>query len=595
MIRSIALLLAVFLLSACQPGGQSALPAPALESFQAPPIQSQPAEPGYIAPLTEALNELPITVFASERLQWRLADKGITVSVDNLRPTGKADAAFDLILSRKDGYRLELPMAAQCGYRYWDGGRYVNLDLEWGGVSAVDADTIAVSTLDSIRFYDAATLTPKAVPLDPSFLNGKSYTLLGACRDGSGRLMMPVWADEAPSLAVFAADGSLQSLEPLANDLPFTSDGLRDIGGRFFVYQDCFEWLGLDTPMLLFQYDTFYDASGRVFGRSGITFSTENDDHRAELHNFGGWFSGNEDIAADRQKLALYYENGDFVSGFFFDGTEMPYSYGSPNREDYPGLSYFWQADRPVMGCSCSYTDLTITFDFEKKQATLEYDIQPEHMEADSNVISPNGRYSIHSASWDGGGDMGFATLVLKDRQTGLLRYLAQSGGMYGGNGSFGFLSNNDIYLLESARLRILEPVTLEPRPFLLPLGRLEGEERSRYLYTFRRDPTDGTFIVLFSESSSEDKWVEDPIAGYHAAFSYQIGLCDARGNLLERYDTMQPVLSSYFGLFSVRMQRSGDLLAFTWSGGKPSAQLSAVFDLKTKTYRETVPLHQIQ
>jgi hypothetical protein len=109
---------------------------------------------------------------------------------------------------------------------------------------------------------------------------------------------------------------------------------------------------------------------------------------------------------------------------------------------------------KPRMSASCSFSDLTITLDFETHSANLAYNINPKHLE-EAFAISPDGRYSLHTSSSDGGGDISYSNIVLRDGKNGKLRFLALSGGMYGGYNNIGFFSNGDIYVQRLDSLKV--------------------------------------------------------------------------------------------------------------------------------------------
>ena len=615
------LVVALFLLTACagqvpvtQPESSEAAPSQQVssiayeESSQEASSNKAPTEEDYARAAAERIQSITINDLTTAYMLERLKKMGITVSVENIKQLDKINLSFNLCIITGAGVSLSLPINAPCGYDTFEnpasyGGDVIgNFKVVWGGISLVDENTIAVSTLEDIFFYNTDTLKEQPLKLDLSSFKGKEFYLLGAIRDKTDGIVVPIFLNGTDGFAFFNEDGQLNRIETFEYGQPknrwfYSTVNPASVGHDQVNYQDKLEIIKLDDTYLIFtntsheRDEIYYNISEKhILGQAYPLFDARDGNRRIVLNNFDLWFGNFANITGEKSRLALYYENDEFRSGFFFDGKDISRSYGNPNIMDYPGLQNQWNPTKPIVSAACGFSDLTITLDFERKTFKLDYKIKPEHLE-EAFATSPDGRYSLHTASSDGAGDIGFANIILKDNKSGILRFIALSGGMYGGYGNTGFFSNGEIYVLETDSLMIYSPDPAVPSPlltFALPLGALEKERVNRYLLTFRRDPTTKNFIILYADKpfgSLENMQVFP----FEHVCNYRVGFCDSKGNLLESYDTGQPLLEDQFGFLNMSFHLSGDELTITGIGGKGYTGVQGVFNLKTHTYTNTL------
>jgi hypothetical protein len=602
--KLLALLLALLTLAACsdraEPSGSTEPPSQQTSSSEEPATEepSGTAEDEIVRQqVSESIAGLGAENFASAEVLSRLADMGIDVRFEQIKEIDERHISFELAMNTPAGQTLRLPLEATCFYglfdpEVFDGQIVGNFRIEWGGISVVDDATIALSTFDAIQFYDAGTLASTGLVLNLSELGGTEYYLLGAKRDDKLGMVVPIFFDDQDGFAFFNEDGTLRETQTFEYGRPgkrwFFSTVNADSTNEYVVYyMDTFDILNLDAPYLVFG-DCYYNVETKSVTQAFDEIDASDGNRHVELKNFNMGFGNFPGVTGDKSRLALYYEDEEFQSGFFFNGDEISPSFGRPNKEEYLGLSHQWDVEKPILSTSCPFSDLTVTLDFDAQAASLEYNIDPVHLE-DSFAISPDGRYSLHNASSDGGGDISLSNIVLKDNASGTLRFITLSGGMYGGNGDIGFLSNGDIYTMSLDSLRILstDPAAPAPlSPFLLPLGLIDDNGTTRRLHTFRRDPATMEYIVLYSEEPSGYEWDRSELP-FTADFNYIVGFCDQEGNLLESYDTGAPVLSDPFGLNEVSFKLVGDQLEIISTNGKGYESGRGMFDLNTHSYTE--------
>ena len=225
---------------------------------------------------------------------------------------------------------------------------------------------------------------------------------------------------------------------------------------------------------------------------------------------------------------------------------------------------------------------------FEKQTAEAWFsDIKEEYLEF-TEKVSSNGKYSLYEGAFHGGGDIAFSSVFLKDNSTNEFRYFRECGGMYGGYSFIGFLKNSDIYFMTYQSLKIYNPDTLAVIFDLgekFPLGYDERIDTCRLLYTFRRDPVNMDFIVIYSESVYDT--MDWGYSNREANFTYRVGILDKDGTLLESYDTGKPVRSTVFGIDGVDLSLKGNILHMYFRGGKGSTDASGAFNLETHKYKD--------
>ena len=236
----------------------------------------------------------------------------------------------------------------------------------------------------------------------------------------------------------------------------------------------------------------------------------------------------------------------------------------------------------------CDYFAIHVTFDFEKGTATVEFGPTDKNITDESYIIdSPDGKYSICSFGGHGGGDVYHELFSVRDNKTAGHKYIGKIGGMYGGTCGVGFLKNNDVYIFLTDMLHILDPATGEVKFDLgkhLPLGYDSETDSERGILTFRRDPENFTYILVYYEYEDGFEWDEN----FRGSCNYMIGFLDIERPYFEAYDTGCALYGDPFGLYSVDMKYSEKELKLIGTGGKGGKIDIGTFDLETKEFSES-------
>ena len=222
---------------------------------------------------------------------------------------------------------------------------------------------------------------------------------------------------------------------------------------------------------------------------------------------------------------------------------------------------------------------------FEKQTAEAWFsDIKEEYLEF-TEKVSSNGKYSLYEGAFHGGSDIAFSSVFLKDNSTNEFRYFRECGGMYGGFNFYGFLKNGDLYYMSSDSLKIYNPDTLEKTFDLgksFDLVYREGEPW-RLLFTFRRDPVNMDFIIVYSDISEDSlDWGNNP----SKKFTYRVGFLDKDGSLLESYDTGEFICYGKFHVADVSLKLDGDILHMYYGWDSRGTYASGTFNIKTHEYK---------
>ena len=284
------------------------------------------------------------------------------------------------------------------------------------------------------------------------------------------------------------------------------------------------------------------------------------------------------------QYLVTFLKNAELVGEMIFDNKDFVTA--TNMEEAKPRLEI--SKDGKIATYICDYFAMSVDFDFEKGTANLEFNPTDKNIDDQNYYIDPinsaDGKYSIHSFGYYGGGDVMYSLLTLRNNKTGEHKYIGKIGGMYGGTCGSGFLKNNDAYVFSTSMLNIFDPETGEIKFNLgkhIPLGYDSKEDSERGLLTFRRNPEDFTYIIVYYEYENGFEWDEN----YNANCNYKIGFLDPKGNLIESYDTGCAMRGSPFGICPIDMRYSENELKFFGTGGKGGTNLEAVFDMETKEF----------
>ncbi len=570
------IIFAIFLLCSC-----SAEPAEPIEEPQeSESSSSEEEESSEWHPLVYERVDKYIFEYEFDYNPWmeELAERGISVSFENREFTTREKWEAELLFKKGDK-ELFVPFS---GIYDFNGRIY------YGTVLFPDNKTAVFCGNGKAVFFDTETLEPwDFAPELPDF-EKENLWINGAGINGkNGEIIL--FATPMDSFQTENAETRII----VFNDNGITETGLTELRGTatsgekynpwFFRDSAYFEYDG--EGFLRLGYENINLENGIVWEESGDLVTAENGSYRLEM----AFTSPKQDIDIQSGYLALLYKDGKIINSMIFSEP----GFCDPN---YAGtdIKPTLIVNGGVATYRFSYFAMTLTLDFKNQTHKLEYAPTEVNIEDDSErILSSDGKYMIYTFGRNGAGDIVYSHAAVRNNETLKHKYFGEIGGMYGGYNGIGFLKNSDIYYQTLYGLEIFDPETLEVKFDInknFTLGHNEDTNSGRGLLTFRRDPDDFSYIVVYYEYENGIKWYD-----YQGNFvghdgigdcNYKIGFLDSEGKLIESYDSGQGILSDPFGICEVEMRYSENELTLFVTGGKGGTSLLGVFDMETKEFR---------
>ena len=500
-----------------------------------------------------------------------LSERGISVSIENREFTTKEKWEAELLLKNSEK-ELSIPFSGIYAF---------NGNIYYGTVLFPDEKTAVFCGNGKAVFFNTETLELwDFAPEFPDFEKENLWVNGAGINEKNGEIVLfvtpmnPFQTEEAiTSILVFNGKGITESGFTVLRGT--ASSGEKKVP-FFFRNSSCFEYNG--ESFLRLGYENINLENGIVWEESGDLVTAENGIYRLEM----AYTSPKQDIDIPGGYLAVLYENGKAVNSMIFSEPD----FCDPNysgTEEKPALIV--KGDVAIF--RFPYFAMELTLDFKNQTHKLEYKPTEMNMSEDSAPIrSADGKYTIYSFGFNGAGDIIGCHVAIRENETKKHFYLGEKGGMYGGYGEVGFLKNNDIYSYSLSELKIIDPKTLEIKFDInknFPLGYNKENDSGRGLLTFRRNPEDFSYIVVYYEYESEIQWGGADVA---QNCNYKIGFLDSEGNLLESYDTGCGILADSFGICNVEMRYSEEELTVIAFGDRGGVCFEGVFNMETKEFK---------
>ena len=500
-----------------------------------------------------------------------LSERGISVSIENREFTTKEKWEAELLLKNSEK-ELSIPFSGIYAF---------NGNIYYGTVLFPDEKTAVFCGNGKAVFFNTETLELwDFAPEFPDFEKENLWVNGAGINEKNGDIVLfvtpmnPFQTEEAiTSILVFNGKGITESGFTVLRGT--ASSGEKKVP-FFFRNSSYFEYNG--ESFLRLGYENINLENGIVWEESGDLVTAENGIYRLEM----AYTSPKQDIDIPGGYLAVLYENGKAVNSMIFSEPD----FCDPNysgTEEKPALIV--KGDVAIF--RFPYFAMELTLDFKNQTHKLEYKPTEMNMSEDSAPIrSADGKYTIYSFGFNGAGDIIGCHFAIRENETKKHFYLGEKGGMYGGYGEVGFLKNNDIYSYSLSELKIIDPKTLEIKFDInknFPLGYNKENDSGRGLLTFRRNPEDFSYIVVYYEYESEIQWGGADVA---QNCNYKIGFLDSEGNLLESYDTGCGILAGSFGICNVEMRYSEEELTVIAFGDRGGVCFEGVFNMETKKFK---------
>ena len=524
----------------------------------------------------------------------RLESLGISHSASNVVSEEDGRITFDLTLKKGEkeitenfgGYVLS---SETCGLHY-----------EWGGYSLTSNGHLALCGINKIIIINPVDFSVIDIKFELEGLTAENRDLWisGVIFDENNENWVVSAAEGAPSLEypeymswrifVFDKDGKLLSeYNPKASALyggwrdfatPYTASKCTvlnkggktyySFGAQCYCIDDGKSYRGSSVA------EPYEAKTGRY---SLYFYHCYNTDYEGEGNGEG--YNPGKDLGF----YAVLFENENIHSFFSTGDNYMSVSW---DRETGKQTLELTHNGRLGFTLENSYLAKTMELDFEKETYSISYNYTDENL-AELIDTSADGNYSLWQAAVDAGGESYFYEVALKNNQTGEIKRVAPNGTNIGSHSSEGFLKNGDFYVFSTSGFKIYSPENCEVVFDISENFMSEENGGKKIIHTFRRDPDDFSFIVVYSDASGYSN--EDIQKAYDTGtmpYTIKLAFLDKDGNLIEDFDSGVFVNASYFGIQTAEMRYSEDqIMLFSDINGKGYSPFRIVFDLATKTF----------
>ncbi len=499
---------------------------------------------------SELLDMVTIDYILTPHTQKLLADKGVSVSMSDFDLTADDMARFKLNFDTEHG-SYSYKFNAALDYTKLANGKFENIRLYWGSVQAVDGGLLLTSLYD----YAFLPLDKKADNFTPHYLSfikdAGGYIVHSAY--GFDRYAFIYRTDSTEGIAVFDTDGKMLSKYVTENkgdksDVPFSYKNRLD--GQF-VNENLF--LERIAGQSISDFRLYNVAENTMSG--SLTFLGQNLTDGDKTYSFCEIY-----MPSDYYKvLALRQEDGRYTGAVLSDTKGYLYSKQVEGEKSVTSDGKLIFKGQP--------SGLRFTVDFENNICEKDYSIT-EDMLDEKIATSKDKSYSLYEYSKHSYNSRWKSYLAVKNEKSGDISFISDFKGTAKTENVLeaGFFSNGDIYMLTDYDFEIYTAETVESGPIFnigekFPLG-VKKEDGYRYnnLHAVRRDPADGSFIVVF-DHLNENRFYDGPVDSKDSSLfddKYEVSLLDSRGNIVKTYMTQMSVPA---GSYPLNIYMTGDTL----------------------------------
>lgn len=588
--KFLLIIIAIFMLCSCnaETPEQSEIPKQEEQVSSEEKVPEEQPSKEELKIIREIEKEFSLEEMFYDERRTKFEELGLEVSVSNIEIIDEKNWTATINLKREE---FELPIDI-LGFRtnfVTDNSNWS--DYYWGTFIFTGNTTIAFCGKEKVLFFDERNLEPMDVDFEfPEKIEGATWV--------NGAAYVP--EKEAYYLFTSAV------LEDSADKYAFVSK--HDLDGKIIEERktrvpSSYEYNGEFYPLFMDK-AVLFEFEGKDFVNTGDNFcgignektyqiekvtAAENEYYDViEIYNFYNYDYGMD--YRDGNNIAFLSSCGNLMNHFSFVENNISTVY---NIED--EISLFGSDDFYVY--YSDYFAMSLELDFENKTHKLRYNPTDKHTGGGTiGTKSPDGKYTVCGFGETSGGDAMYWHVAIRNNETGKYVYVGRRGGMWGGSGENGFFKNGDFYTWNSSELTVIDPETGKVKFNLsdnFDLGYDEKTDSGRGILTFRRDPNDMTFIVVYYEYENGFEWrdVEPTFPGQTSHVegncNYKIGFLDAEGNLINSYDTGVPLWGEHvWGLHSVDMFYSEESLTLTVKNvGKGNSGFIGVFDMETNEF----------
>ena len=498
------------------------------------PPEDNPLPMVDIVQRSELLDMVNIDYVLDDATKQMLADKDVSVSMANFELTADYMAQFVLTFDTSTGsYKYKVNTVID--YTANADGSFDDVRLYWGSVKYADGGLLITSLYD-YAFLPLDKKVENFVPHHLTFIKDNGGYIVHSAAD-FGRYAFIYRTAEEEGIVVLDENDKLVS----HFTQPYTYEEETDVP---FSYEGKYNGELINENLFMMKLESSAMPSFLLYNVSDNTLS-ENAHQCVDTLTVGGTqYTVYEIFAMESDKtgfggLAIRKENGQYTGVVMYDTKGFVYekqAYGTLSLNDDGQLVFHSQP-----------TGVRFTIDFELGTCERDYLIT-EDMLGEKIDTSKDKNYCLYEYGLHQRNNYYVSYLALKNEKTGEIGFIDQYKGVQHRKFSLdaGFFSNGDIYLLTDYDFEIYTTDAFKNGPVFslgerFPLGVTKDDgEKYNALHAVRRDPVDGSFIVVFDHLPDSRWYTAEYSDKYDGVFNdkYEVALRDKDGNIIKTYMT---------------------------------------------------------
>ncbi|MBR5873204.1 MAG: hypothetical protein IKY90_00540 [Oscillospiraceae bacterium] len=525
---------------------------------------------------SEFISSITVGNMLSENRLSVLKAAGFDVGITNVEENADSTLTITLSVTNGKGRTLLLPVTAMLDYNSYGDG-FHGEKLYWGSINVQDNELV-LTTLNAVYLVDTGKMKLKETVFDTGSLSDSKFYLGDTIKKDDDYITCFYGPEADNGFLVFNPDGSLKQLvetdynffgrtsnpseyEPYALELDAKTE-------LFFINKE--ETLIAERDYFGGSYACDLQTGDFVYYRKKLNAAV--DGGRVALISME-----QPRTLEDCGQVAILYDENGRITDSFLTSVKLHYSFDEPYYLESENLSLeISETANKVYTIYHPYAAQQLVLDFNTQTAHAEY-IYDQRWNYEVWETSADGKISIVTGSRYGVGDVSYEANVLLENSTGKMKYIGETGGMYGGRNETGFFQNGDVYFYDYDAFNIFDTDMEKAEPIwqltdYFPLGdNVASGVSYRYLMAARRDPQDKSVSIIYFDYP----YVEDSRSAYidyekddmQLKATYHFARISADGKVEFDYDTGVNVLLG-FNLIQVSIypENNGNMHFYGWS-----------------------------
>ena len=525
---------------------------------------------------SEFISSITVGNMLSENRLSVLKAAGFDVGITNVEENADSTLTITLSVTNGKGRTLLLPVTAMLDYNSYGDG-FHGEKLYWGSINVQDNELV-LTTLNAVYLVDADKMKLKETVFDTGSLSDSKFYLGDTIKKDDDYITCFYVPEADNGFLVFNPDGSLKQLvetdynffgrtsnpseyEPYALELDAKTE-------LFFINKE--ETLIAERDDFGGSYACDLQTGDFVYYRKKLNAAV--DGGRVALISME-----QPRTLEDCGQVAILYDENGRITDSFLTSVKLHYSFDEPYYLESENLSLeISETANKVYTIYHPYAAQQLVLDFNTQTAQAEY-IYDQRWNYEVWETSADGKFSIVTGSRYGVGDVSYEANVLLENSTGKMKYIGETGGMYGGRNETGFFQNGDVYFYDYDAFNIFDTDMEKAEPIwqLTDYFHLGDNVASgvsyRYLMAARRDPQDKSVSIIYFDypyaEDSRSAYIDYEKDDMQLKATYHFARISADGKVEFDYDTGVNVLLG-FNLIQVSIypENNGNMHFYGWS-----------------------------